>query len=60
MKNYSLDKAILGRQKIQIQNQQEEVSFIVPPNPTVAPSMNLAVLRLTIFGIQRRILSFQP
>jgi hypothetical protein len=53
-KNY-LDKAILGQQKIQILNQQEEVSFIVPPNPMVTPSMNLVVLWLTICGVQRRI-----
>jgi hypothetical protein len=56
--NSSLEKAILGLQKIQILNQQEEVSFIVPPNPTVAPSKTLVVLRLTISGVQRRIRFF--
>jgi hypothetical protein len=49
--NISLDKVILEGQKIQIQNQPEEDYFIVPPNPMVTPSMNLAVLRLTIFGL---------
>jgi hypothetical protein len=57
-KNFLLDKAILGQQKIQILTQHEEVSFIVPPNPMVAPSMNLVVLRLTICGVQRRIVLF--
>jgi hypothetical protein len=44
IKNTSLDKVILERQKIQIQNQPEEEYFIVPPNPTVTPSMNLVRL----------------